>query len=123
MPKILVVDDSSSLRSIIRHTLEINGYQVIEAGDGYEAIQKISDDIKLLISDINMPKMNGIELVKNIRNNTSYKALPILILTTESASELKEEGKKAGATGWLVKPFDAEKLLFIIKKLIGSSEM
>lgn len=123
MPKILVVDDSSSLRSIIRHTLEINGYQVIEAGDGYEAIQKISDDIKLLISDINMPKMNGIELVKNIRNNTSYKALPILILTTESASELKEEGKKAGATGWLVKPFDAEKLLFIIKKLIGSLEM
>jgi len=123
MPKILVVDDSSSLRSIIRHTLEINGYQVIEAGDGYEAIQKISDDIKLLITDINMPKMNGIELVKNIRNNTSYKALPILILTTESASELKEEGKKAGATGWLVKPFDAEKLLFIIKKLIGSLEM
>jgi two-component system, chemotaxis family, chemotaxis protein CheY len=116
---ILIVDDSVSIRQSVRFILEQNGYTVIEAADGLEGLKRLSESkVQLVISDINMPNMDGLTMVKKVRETEGIKFLPILVLTTESQGSVVEEGKKAGATGWIVKPFNNEKLIETIKKVI-----
>ena len=116
--RILAVDDSKTMRDMLNFTLLNAGYDVVLAEDGNDGLSKLGDNsIDLIITDINMPGMNGIELIKNVRADASYRSMPILILTTESGAELKQEGKAAGATGWIVKPFVPEKLLQVVTKV------
>ncbi len=119
MQSILAVDDSASMRQMVAFTLKGAGYNVIEAADGQEALEKArAQHVDLVLTDQNMPRMDGITLVKNLRTLQSFAATPMLILTTESSDEMKAKGKAAGATGWLVKPFDPAKLLDVIKRVI-----
>lgn len=119
MTKILAVDDSISIRQIVSHTLMDAGYEVETANDGSEALTKAqSTKFDVVISDVNMPNMGGFELVKAIRGNPQYKFIPILMLTTETSMEKKQEGKLAGATGWLVKPFNPDTLLKTLKRVL-----
>ncbi len=119
MTSILVVDDSVSMRQMVSVTLKSAGFDVVEAGDGQQALQKAqAGSFDLVLSDINMPVMGGIDLVKNLRTMASYKFTPILMLTTESGGNMKGAGKAAGATGWIVKPFKPEQLLATIKKVV-----
>lgn len=116
---ILVVDDSVSIRQSIRFVLEQSGYTVFEAADGVEGLKQLgAQKVNLVITDVNMPNMDGLTMVKKIRETEGIKFLPILVLTTESQGSVVEEGKKAGATGWIVKPFNNEKLIETIKKII-----
>ncbi|HEY1407170.1 MAG TPA: response regulator [Spirochaetota bacterium] len=118
---ILVVDDSLSIRQSLRYMLEHSGYQVCDAPNGKEALETITPDTQLVITDINMPVMNGIDLIKGIRNRKdALKTVPILVLTTETQGETRQQGKDAGATGWIVKPFTPEELIAVIKKVIGA---
>jgi two-component system, chemotaxis family, chemotaxis protein CheY len=120
MASILAVDDSASMRQMVSFTLKGAGYDVIEAVDGEDALGKAKGKaVNLVITDVNMPKMDGIALIKELRKLGTYKFTPILMLTTESASDKKAEGKTAGATGWIVKPFNPDQLLATIKKVIG----
>lgn len=120
MAKILAVDDSASMRQMVAFTLKGAGYEVVEASDGKQALDKAkTTQVDLVLSDVNMPVMDGITLVKELRALSNYKFTPILMLTTESAGDKKMEGKKAGATGWLVKPFNPDQLLATIKKVLG----
>lgn len=117
---ILSVDDSNSIRQMVAFTLKGAGYEVIEAADGQEGLDKAkSKTVDLVLTDQNMPRMDGITLIKALRAMPSYKSVPILMLTTESGETMKSEGKAAGATGWIVKPFDPAKLLEVVKKVIG----
>ena len=117
---IMTVDDSKSIRQMVNFTLTRMGYDVVEAEDGLDALQKARQNkINMVITDLNMPRMNGIELIKHLRSSQSYKYIPIVMLTTESQNEKKMEGKKAGATGWIVKPFKPDQLLSVIKKVLG----
>ncbi|HEX4596337.1 MAG TPA: response regulator [Burkholderiaceae bacterium] len=119
MQSILAVDDSASMRQMVSFTLKGAGYHVIEAADGQEAYEKaMTQSVDLVLTDQNMPRMDGVTLVKNLRGLPSYASTPILILTTESGDEMKTKGRAAGATGWLVKPFDPSKLLEVIRKVI-----
>ena len=119
MTKILAVDDSASMRQMVSFTLKGAGYDVVEASDGVEALDFAKPGpVDLVISDVNMPNMDGISLIKHLRTLPSYKYTPILMLTTESGSDKKGEGKAAGATGWIVKPFNPELLLKTITKVI-----
>ena len=119
MAKIIIVDDSPSMRNMVTTTLLASGHQVDDAGDGQAALSKIKNgQYDAIISDINMPIMDGIELVKQVRSLPSYKYTPILLLTTESANDKKLEGKSAGATGWLVKPFNPEKLIATVDRVL-----
>ena len=103
---IMTVDDSSSIRQMVSFTLTEAGYEVIEAEDGIDAVNKLNGkNVNLLITDLNMPNMDGITLIKNVRTDPVNKYIPIIMLTTESQAEKKMEGKAAGATGWIVKPF------------------
>ena len=116
---ILTVDDSASIRQMINFTLKDAGYEVIEAIDGKDALAKLNgSSMHMLISDVNMPNMNGIELVRQVRANPAYKFIPIIMLTTESQDSKKQEGKMAGATGWVVKPFKPDQLLAVVKKVL-----
>lgn len=118
--KILAVDDSASIRKSISFVLTQEGYEVVEAVDGVDGLEKAkADKFGLVITDINMPNMDGIELIKQLRGTDGYKFTPIIALTTESQDSKMQEGKAAGATGWIVKPFTSEKLLAIVKKIIG----
>ncbi|MAA72861.1 MAG: response regulator [Bermanella sp.] len=120
MAKILAVDDSASMRQMVSFTLKGAGHDVIEASDGAEALKFAQGQgVDLVLSDVNMPNMNGLELCKNLRALPSYKFTPILMLTTESSGDKKMEGKSAGATGWIVKPFNPDQLLTTIKKVLG----
>jgi two-component system chemotaxis response regulator CheY len=120
MATILAVDDSASMRQMVSFTLKGAGFDVIEAADGQQAFDKAKTTaVDLVLSDVNMPVMDGIELVRNLRTLPDYKFTPILMLTTESAGDKKVQGKNAGATGWLVKPFNPEQLLATIKKVMG----
>ncbi len=120
MAKIMAVDDSASMRQMVSFTLQGAGYEVVEASDGQEAFNKAQQgQVDLVISDVNMPVMDGISLIKNLRALPDYKFTPILMLTTESAADKKSEGKAAGATGWIVKPFNPDQLLNTIKKVLG----
>jgi two-component system, chemotaxis family, chemotaxis protein CheY len=117
---IMTVDDSASVRQMVSFTLRESGYQVIEAVDGRDALSKLNGTpIHMLLTDLNMPNMDGIELIRNVRANSSFKFIPIIMLTTESQAEKKQEGKTAGATGWIVKPFKPEQLLAVVKKVLG----
>jgi two-component system chemotaxis response regulator CheY len=119
MHSILAVDDSASMRQMVAFTLKGAGYNVIEAADGQEALDKArGETVDLVLTDQNMPRMDGITLVQNLRGMATYAATPILILTTESSDEMKAKGRAAGATGWLVKPFDPGKLLDVVRKVI-----
>lgn len=121
MPQtVLVVDDSKTMRDMVTFTLTGAGYQVVQAGDGKEAVGKLSNGSKpaLVVTDLNMPEMDGIALIKEIRKMPALKFTPILMLTTESSDERKSEGKAAGATGWIVKPFNPEQFLKILKKVL-----
>lgn len=120
MANILIVDDSASMRNMVAATLQSAGHQVKDAGDGQQALVHAKGGaFDAVITDLNMPVMNGIELVKNLRAMPNYKYTPILLLTTESSSDKKSEGKQAGATGWLVKPFNPEKLLATVDRVLG----
>jgi len=119
MPKtIMVVDDSSSIRQVVSIALKSAGYEVIEACDGVDAMAKLTGQkIHLIVSDVNMPNMDGISLVKEVKQHPQYKFTPIMMLTTESGANKKEEGKLAGAKAWLVKPFRPPALLSAVAKL------
>ncbi len=121
MAKILAVDDSASMRQMVAFTLQGAGHQVSQACDGMDAMKvaQAQGAFDLVISDINMPNMDGIELVKQLRAMSNFRFTPILMLTTESAADKKVEGKAAGATGWIVKPFNPEQLLATINKVLG----
>lgn len=117
---IMTADDSNSVRQMVNFTLKQAGYEVIEATDGKDALSKIDKKtINMLITDLNMPNMDGIELIRNVRAMNEYRFVPIIMLTTESQAEKKQAGKEAGATGWIVKPFNPEQLLAVVKKVIG----
>ncbi|TYB02869.1 response regulator [Vibrio cholerae] len=119
MAKVLAVDDSISIRQMVSHTLQDAGYEVETAADGREALakaQKARYDV--IISDVNMPVMTGFEFVKAVRMQSQYKFTPILMLTTETSPEKKQEGKAVGATGWLVKPFNPETLLKTLQRVL-----
>ena len=116
---ILAVDDSASMRQMIAFTLRGAGYKVIEAIDGQDALDKAnSHQFNLVLTDINMPRMDGLRLLELLRKLTHYQTIPILMLTTESSDEMKAKGRSAGATGWLVKPFNPTSLLDVIGKVI-----
>lgn len=120
MAMILVVDDSASMRQMVEFTLKEAGHQVMVAEDGQVALSLARDaPADLVITDVNMPNMDGITLIKELRMLPAYKFTPILTLTTESTTEKKMEGKGAGATGWIVKPFNPEKLLATVNKVLG----
>lgn len=117
---IMTVDDSSSIRQMVSFTLKEAGYDVIEAVDGKDALIKLkSSSIDMLITDLNMPNIDGIYLIKEVRKNSSTKYIPVIMLTTESQQEKKLEGRSAGATGWIVKPFNQQQLLLVVKKVLG----
>ena len=119
MQSILAVDDSPSMRKMVSFTLTGAGYQVIEAVDGQDAYEKAQiHDIHLVLADQNMPNLDGIGLTRKLREHPKFKTIPILILTTESSDEMKQAGRSAGATGWLVKPFDPSRLIEVIRKVI-----
>ena len=116
---ILAVDDSASMRQMVCFTLRHAGYEVIEAADGVDALEYArGNSVNLVLTDVNMPRMDGITLVRELRQLDTYKFTPMLVLTTEAAPEKKMQGKLAGATGWLVKPFNPEKLLATIAKVL-----
>ncbi|KKC33300.1 response regulator [Devosia psychrophila] len=118
---ILTIDDSASIRQMVSMTLTSAGLDVIEAINGSDGYDKaISNTIHAVITDLNMPVMNGIEFVRKYRQHPSSKGIPIILLTTESDDELKRQAKEAGATGWIVKPFKQDQLLSVIKKVTGA---
>jgi two-component system chemotaxis response regulator CheY len=118
--KILAVDDSVSIRKSISFILGQEGYEITEAVDGADGLAKAkADKFGLVITDINMPNMDGIELIKQLRTTEGYKFTAIIALTTENQQSKMEEGKSAGATGWIVKPFTSDKLIAVVKKIIG----
>jgi two-component system, chemotaxis family, chemotaxis protein CheY len=120
MIRIMTVDDSASMRQMVSFTLKGAGYEVIEAIDGSDAIEKMEKHtIHMLITDINMPNLDGIGLVRKVRAHNVYRFIPIILLTTESQEAKKQEGKAAGATGWIVKPFKPDQLLNVVRKVIG----
>lgn len=117
---VLTVDDSASIRQMVSFTLKSAGYEVVEGVDGEDGLNKAKQKaVDLVLTDQNMPKMDGLTLIKNLRTLPNYRTTPILMLTTESSDAMKASGKAAGATGWLVKPFDPQKLLEVVKKVIG----
>ena len=120
MAIILTVDDTASMRQMISFTLNSVGHEVIQASDGKEALKMLEGKkVDLVIADINMPNMDGITLLKSLRALADYKFTPILMLTTESQEAKRQQGKIAGATGWIVKPFNPEQLLTVVKKVLG----
>lgn len=116
---ILAVDDSASMRQMVGFILQNAGYVVVEAVDGQDALTKIDGtSVQMVITDLNMPNLDGIGLIRALRAHPSYRFVPIVMLTTESQAERKAQGKEAGATGWIVKPFKPEQLLAVVKKVL-----
>ncbi len=117
---IMTADDSASIRQMVTFTLDQAGYTVVEAVDGQDAVEKLSSTkVDMLVTDLNMPNMDGLELIRQTRAKDEYKFIPIIMLTTESQAEMKQKGKQAGATGWIVKPFEPDQLIAVIKKVLG----
>ena len=116
--KILAVDDSASMRQAIGMALRPAGYDVIEASDGLDGKLKLAEPVDMVITDLNMPRMDGIEFIKHIRTESKQRHVPIMMLTTESHPERKLAAKQAGATCWLVKPFDPQQLLAVIRRVL-----
>lgn len=121
MPKsVLTVDDSATIREMVKYCLEGAGYAVTEALDGQDGLNKAkAKTFDLILTDQNMPVMDGLTLIKNLRGLAPYRTTPILMLTTEAGDQMKSQGRAAGATGWLVKPFDPANLVALVKKVIG----
>jgi two-component system, chemotaxis family, chemotaxis protein CheY len=116
---ILTVDDSASIRQMVVFTLKSQGYEVVEAVDGQDGLNKAkARQFNLVLSDQNMPRMDGLTMVRSLRALPNYRSVPILILTTESSDTMKAQGRAAGATGWLVKPFDPARLIEVVKKVL-----
>ncbi len=116
--KILIVDDSKAIREALVYTLKNSGYEVVQASNGIEALNLMKEhSIGLFISDVNMPEMDGIALLKKIKEDTVYKHAPVIMLTTEAGSDMIIAGKEAGARAWLIKPFKPEELIEAVKKL------
>jgi len=116
---IMTADDSASVRQMVGFTLREAGYEVVEAVDGRDALDKMAgSSVNMLITDLNMPNMDGIELIRNVRAQQQFKFMPIIMLTTESQDSKKQEGRSAGATGWIVKPFKPEQLVAVVKKVL-----
>ena len=117
MTVVLAVDDSASMRQMVSFTLQTAGFEVVEAVDGVDALAKAKDtQVDVVVSDVNMPNMDGIELIAALRALPQYKFTPMLMLTTESGGDKKSEGKAAGATGWIIKPFNPEQLVKTVNK-------
>ena len=117
---VLIVDDSASLRQVVRMALSGAGYEVMEAGDGQEALAKLNGTkVHLVISDVNMPRMDGITFVKTLKQRPEYRFLPVIMLTTEAGQTRKDEGRAAGAKAWMVKPFQPAQMLAAVSKLVG----
>jgi len=121
MPKtVLTVDDSASVRQIVAFTLSQGGYHVIEAIDGRDGLAKLhGSNCDMIITDLNMPNLDGIGMIREVRKDSTHRTVPIVMLTTESQEGRKQEGKTAGATGWIIKPFKPEQLLAVVKRVIG----
>ena len=118
---ILTVDDSGSLRQMVAFSLKAAGYDVVQAVDGQDGLNKAKEKtVDLVLTDQNMPVMDGLSLISNLRTLASYQRVHILMLTTESSDEMKAKGKAAGANGWLVKPFDPKRLIEVVQKVIGA---
>lgn len=116
--KIITVDDSKTMREMVSFTLKSAGYDLVEAEDGQVALSLLQKEkVDLVITDLNMPNMDGLTLIRNLRGMADYKFTPILMLTTEGDAGKKEEGKSAGASGWIVKPFNPEKLVQVVQRL------
>jgi len=119
MRQILTVDDSASVRQMVGFTLRKMGYEVVEAVDGQDGLGKVgAGKFDLIITDLNMPNLDGIEMITAVLKLPGYTFVPILMLTTESQAEKKDAGRKAGATGWIVKPFNADQLVSVVQKLV-----
>jgi two-component system, chemotaxis family, chemotaxis protein CheY len=118
--RIMTVDDSASIRQMVGFTLKQAGYEVVEATDGRDALAKVNgNSVHMVITDLNMPNLDGIGLIKELRAKPAFKFVPIIMLTTESQDTKKQEGKSAGATGWIVKPFKSDQLLAVVRKVLG----
>jgi two-component system, chemotaxis family, chemotaxis protein CheY len=117
--KIITVDDSSSIRQMVGFTLKQAGYEVVAAVDGVDALEKVkATPVDMALVDLNMPRMDGITLIKHLRADPRHKFIPIVMLTTESQADKKMAGKSAGATGWIVKPFKPDQLISVVKKVL-----
>jgi len=122
--RVLILDDSRTIRTSVKYTLQKSGYEVLLAENGVEGLKvlkensSMSDRPQMIITDINMPKMDGIEFIKEVKKDRQFKFIPILVLTTESQAEMKNKGKEAGAAGWLVKPFSPEQLTGVVKRFV-----
>jgi two-component system, chemotaxis family, chemotaxis protein CheY len=117
--RVLTVDDSRTILAMLHHTLSNAGFEVIQAENGQVGLDLLaSQDVDVVITDINMPVMDGIEFIKQVRATGKHQSLPILILTTETSQDKRDQGRAAGGTGWIVKPFDPEKLISVINKVV-----
>jgi two-component system, chemotaxis family, chemotaxis protein CheY len=119
--RIMTVDDSATVRQMLTFTLEDAGYQVLEAVDGVEALAKLTagEKVDMLITDLNMPNMDGIELIRAVRKDPTYRFIPIIMLTTETQESKRQEGKSAGASGWIVKPFKPQQVLAVVRMVLA----
>ncbi|MCW1427547.1 response regulator [Novosphingobium sp. PS1R-30] len=116
--RVLTVDDSASMRALLNHALSTNGFDVVQAEDGIEALEWLaSNEADVVITDINMPRLDGFGLIERLRGGSRHRDRPILVLTTESSDEKKARARQAGATGWIVKPFDTEKLIAAVRRV------
>src|SRR5690606_22598259 len=117
--RVLTVDDSRTILAMLHHTLSNAGFEVLQAEDGKQGLDVLrTETVDVVITDINMPVMDGIEFIKNVRATGNHQSLPILILTTETSQDKRDQGKAAGGTGWIVKPFDPEKLISVIHRVV-----
>ena len=116
---ILTVDDSATVRQMVSFTLKASGYEVIEATDGQDALTKLTQPLSMVVTDLNMPSLDGIGLIKKLRAHPACKYVPVVVLTTESEAAKKQEARTAGATAWIVKPFRPEQLLAVVQKVLG----
>ncbi len=120
MKQILIVDDSRTVRDSLKFFLKEGGYDVLEGADGVEALKILeTSQPHLIITDVNMPNMDGLTLLENVRKSSTHKFTPVLVLTTESQQSIMDRGKALGATGWIVKPFNSQKVMAVIKKVLG----
>ncbi len=117
--KIMTVDDSPTIRQMLHFTLQEAGYEIVEAEDGQDALAKLATEpVHMLITDLNMPRIDGIGLIREVRKNPAFRFIPIIMLTTESQEAKKNEGRAAGASGWIVKPFKPEQLLAVVRMVL-----
>lgn len=120
MKTILTVDDSASIRQMVQLTLKGAGYQVVQANDGNDGLAKAkASPVDMVVTDLNMPGMNGLGLIQELRKLPEYRGVPIIFLTTESDAGMKQQAKAAGATGWITKPFQQDQLVAVVKKVLG----